>query len=105
VGVAPLAGGARYDPDVWGPYSLLSKPADSEFHARRRCRIRGTHHAAFLADIGKYVMIEAADQAARIARIHDDRPATVRRTVRGAVTRSDPRCIQTLVGFDVLDPL
>lgn len=88
-----------------GPYSLLSKQADSEFHAKRHCRIRGTHHPAFLADIGKYVIIEAADPAMRIARVYDDRPVTVRRTVRGAVGRSDPRCIQTLVGFDQLDPL
>lgn len=70
----------------------------------QRWRIVSVHHPCFNRDIGKVIVITKTNYAMRSVFAHDDRPVTYRKNRNGRmVTSYDPRCVETIYGWDSLE--
>lgn len=70
----------------------------------QRWRIVSVHHPCFNKDIGKVIVITKANHVMRSVFAHDDRPVTYRKNRNGRMVVSyDPRCVQTIYGWDSLE--
>ena len=73
------------------------------FRVGQRCEIVSVHHPVFAKEIGKQIIITRVSQDTRQVSAHDDKPLRYRINRNGhRVIDYDPRCIQTIYGFDNL---
>ena len=73
------------------------------FRVGQRCEIESVHHPVFAKEIGKQIIITKVSHGTRQVWAHDDKPPKYRINRNGhRVIDYDPRCIQTIYGFDNL---
>lgn len=74
-----------------------------DFQPGMRCRIVSVHHPCFSSDVGKIIVVTKVSSSTRQVWAHDDKPVKYRINRNGqCVTDYDPRCIQSLYGFEQL---
>jgi len=70
----------------------------------QRWRIVSVHHPCFDKDIGKIIVITRTCHGTRNVFAHDDKPVTYRKNRNGRmVVDYDPRCVETVYGWDSLE--
>lgn len=85
-----------------GGFYLARRKADG-FRVGQRCEIVSVHHPVFAKEIGKQIIITKVSQGTRQVWAHDDKPPKYRINRNGnCVIDYDPRCIQSIYGFDNL---
>ena len=73
------------------------------FRVGQRCEIVSVHHPVFAKEIGKQIIITKVSQGTRQVWAHDDKPPKYRINRNGnCVIDYNPRCIQSIYGFDNL---
>lgn len=105
---AKAAGAFAVSPDEVDHYqgparACIVRNAAAAFGPGQRCEIVSVHHPVFAKEIGKRVIITKVCPDTRQVFAHEDRPVTYKLNRAGRrVVDSDPRCIQSIYGFEQL---